>query len=164
VVAPRLVALLRYRQQQVLPVGPDGVAIGPACAARLESAIVPAQDLERRGLADAASTDRVNDLAAAKEQVPNFATGADADHAVAARQAFHLHQVGQTRSVEARAEAAFAHRVGGLFAAIHRCHGDSKNLKRTFEMDDVLRQLSFQVRTCYAACFNRQKVVPCALL
>ena len=116
------VAVLGGEDQQVLPVGADRIAIRPTGAARLERAVVPAQDLERGRLTDAAPTNGVHDLSAAKEQVPDVAAGAHADHALAPRETLHLHQVRETCAVEIGAKAAFTHRVGGLFATVHCGH------------------------------------------
>jgi hypothetical protein len=93
------VAVLHGKQQEILPIGADGVAIRPTRAARLERAVAPTQDLERGGFTDATPADGVHDLPTAKEQVSNVRARADANHALAPRQAFHLHEIGQARPV-----------------------------------------------------------------
>src|SRR3954464_8809362 len=108
--------MLSGEQQQVLPVGADRIAIWPTCAARIERAVVPTQDFERRGFTDAAPTDGVHDLSTAKKQIPNVRARAHADDAFMTAQAFHLHEVRQAGAVQVRAKATLTHRVGRLFA------------------------------------------------
>jgi len=91
VVATGLVTVLSREQDQVLPTRAYRVAIGPTCVARLERAVVPAQNLERGGFADPTTTDGVDDLTATKIQIADLGTGADAHHSFAAGQALHLH-------------------------------------------------------------------------
>jgi hypothetical protein len=110
-VPPRLIAVLRHEQHQVLPIRSDRIAIGPASAARLEGAIAPAQDLEGCRLTDAAPTHGMHDLPTAKEQVAHLTPRADTNDTLAPGQTFHLYQVGQARTVKARAEPAFTHGI-----------------------------------------------------
>jgi hypothetical protein len=124
--------MLRYQQQQVLPIGSDRVAIGPARTTWLERPIVPAQDFQSRWLTDATTADRVDDLTTAEEQIPNLATRADTNHTLASRKTFHLHEVRQARAMKARAKPAFAHRARKLLTTIHRCHGRSRSGRPLF--------------------------------
>src|SRR5687768_1872954 len=108
----RLVTLLSGEQQQVLPIAADRITIGPARAAWLERTVVPAQDFERGRLAHCTTTDRVDDLSGAKEEVAHLTARADAHDALAPGQTLHLHEIRETRAVQIRAKAALSQGVG----------------------------------------------------